>query len=863
MKTGSVLTWKICYFLAACVLMSSAGLAAEVTVEAYAGKPFGVGVATQRRFENPSAIKWDESFEVTDADGRIRYPVLRATLQAAETPKPVLELRHYFLIQGDEPLTVKSVEGEPIGITVELQRNETKHQQLQLDWWNARRERETSLADWNGPPLPVSTYVNAMLSQRLHLEPIKPRRFRYGMGDEVISFFLGTESIRAAMQEQRLLNPNVGIAKADQPVPKGITIPAVPVPPIPDNVVVEPIARHVPAECFYLRCGSYSNFAWLRQTLDQWGGNLREIIANRSIDYSLRERLEQQLALRETQLAKALGDVLVKDIALIGNDTFLREGASIGLLMQSNKNALLHAAIAQQRAAAKAADARVTLQTISIAGHDVSFLSTPDNQVRSFYAVDGDFHLVTNSKQLVKRFFEAGDGKQNLAELDEFRYARSQHPLTDPSVALLHLSDEFFRNLLSPQYRIEMTRRMAADVDLETLELARLAAQGEHAKSESIDDLQRGGFLPAGLQQRPDGSHVVIEPQRNVDSLRGARGSFMPIPDVEITHATAQEVTAYEEFRRDYARVWQRVDPVTINIAKQAIPEKPGRERVVLDIRICPVSIAKYGFLGNMLSPAQKQKMAHIPGALFEIQTRGLKLVDPGHIVVGALDDDLPFTVRNGHVEVEMPKRNVDPLFFIAGRGKTTEDVLRNAKPVNERDYQATGWVNWHRLEKDFWIGAMKQESLDRISPHLKIETAERAAQIWLHLEDVSQAQIFKRIRAESFLHDARATTGSLHVLNELTQQLRVPVGETQTASLRVMNGRLACSLGGELKHEVGTGTFARWRSSAFPETSLKNVNAIPDNYRNRLLEWWHGLELEFTLEGQTLQVRAELELQP
>ncbi len=863
MKTGSVLAWKICYFLAACLPLPSTGLAAEVTVEAYAGKPFGVGVATQRRFENLSVSKWDESFEISDTEGRIRYPILQSTLLATNTPKPVLELRHYFLIQGDEPLTLKSVEGEPVGISVELKNNDVQHGQLQTEWWQARHERELSLVTWDGPPLQVSTYVNAMLSQRLHLKPIKPRRFSYGMGDEAIGFFLGTESIRAAMQEQRLLNPNVGIAKADQPVPTGVTIPAVPVPPIPDDVVVEPLARHVPAECFYLRCGSYSNFAWVRQTLDQWGGNLREIIANRSIDYSVRERLERQLALRETELAKSLGDVLIQDIALIGNDTFLREGASIGLVMQSNKSVVLRAAIAQQRAAAKAADERVTLQTISIAGRDVSFLSTPDNQVRSYFATDGDFHLVTNSKQLVKRFFEAGDGKQNLAELDEFRYARSQHPLTDPAVALLHLSDEFFRNLLSPQYRIEMTRRIAADVDLETVGLARLAANGENAKSETIDDLQRGGFLPAGLQQRPDGSRVMVEPHRYVDSLRGARGSFVPIPDVEITHATTHEFAAYEEFRREYARVWQRVDPVTINITKQAVPDKPGRERVVLDIRICPVSVAKYGFIANLLSAPQKQKLAHIPDAFFELQSRGVKLVDPGHILVAALDVDPPFTVRNGLVEVEFPKRNEDPLFFVASRGKITEDVLRNAKPVNERDYQATGWVPWHRLEKDFLIGAMNRESLDRISPHLKEETADRAAQIRMRVGDLTQARMIKWIQANSYLSDARATVGSLHVLNDLTQQLRVPVADAKAASMKVMNGRVACALGGELKHEVGTGTFARWRSSAFPETSLKHVNAIPANYRNRVLEWCHGLDLEFTLVGQTLQVRAELELQP
>ena len=44
--------------------------------------------------------------------------------------------------------------------------------------------------------------------------------------------------------------------KADLALPTAATQPAIEVPNVPGDVEIEPIARHVPAECFYVRCGN-------------------------------------------------------------------------------------------------------------------------------------------------------------------------------------------------------------------------------------------------------------------------------------------------------------------------------------------------------------------------------------------------------------------------------------------------------------------------------------------------------------------------------------------------------------------------------------------------------------------------------
>src|SRR5262249_40498862 len=156
--------------------------------------------------------------------------------------------------------------------------------------------------------------------------------------DAIFGILLGAESVRLAMQKETLLRQSAEIETADRPLPKPVAPPAVEIPGGPGDVAIEAMARHVPAERFYLRCGSCANFQWLRTTLDIWGGNLRDLTAVRGLDYDVRGRLERQLALRETALSKVLGDTVIADVALIGTDTFFREGAAVGVLFQARNS---------------------------------------------------------------------------------------------------------------------------------------------------------------------------------------------------------------------------------------------------------------------------------------------------------------------------------------------------------------------------------------------------------------------------------------------------------------------------------------------------------------------------------------------
>src|SRR5262249_10937459 len=157
------------------------------------------------------------------------------------------------------------------------------------------------------------------------------------------------------------------------------------------------------------------------------------------------------------------------------------------------------------------------------------------------------------------------------------RYARMLMPLSRKDALFIYLSDTWFRLLVSPAYRVEMTRRMQAEADIELVHLARLAAKAERQPAEKIEQLVAGGVLPPTFARRPDGSRPMEREGTVIDSLRGARRSLMPVPDIEIAAITRSEQESYDEFSRTYLSQWQRVDPVIVGVQRQDKAGPDGR----------------------------------------------------------------------------------------------------------------------------------------------------------------------------------------------------------------------------------------------------------------------------------------------
>jgi hypothetical protein len=656
---------------------------AQPQIEAVAGEPYGVGKWT---LELPAgvnpALLGNSGFTLQDKNSRVLFQAFEATpLRTAAREflgRPQLATV-YFLFTGDAPLDLTLHAPAAIAGTVVPRADAVSHDRLLNEWW-VQYARQTSRLDRAADyPDIVDDYLLAVLSQRLNLPPVSeippsPTRIiadtlmsTIGGGslslpgsnrsesalDQQAAMLFGADGLRSAMHAQVMARRGWAERAADQPLPAKIEFSAN-VPEALGDVKIEPLAKHVPIECLYVRFGSFANYQWFRTTMQRWGGDLQNLVSRRALDFGLTGRIERQLSLKESALAPLLGPAVIADVAMIGTDTFFRDGASIGMLFQARNNFAISTDFTGQRTETQKKFSGCKEEKIEIAGHKVSFLYTPDNRIRSFYAVDGDFHFVTNSRYLVERFYAAGKGNDSLGASQEFRFARSLMPTDRDYTVFAYLSGEFLNNLVSPHYQVEMLRRVRSAAEIDMAMVAKLAARAEGRPSNTLKDLVDGGFLPAGFGTRADGSTLEMTADGAlVDSLRGGRGSFAPVPDIEFVKITRAESDEYNRFTQWLLSKWSQLDPIVAGIQRQ--PGKiPATEHVVIDVQLTPMALKNFDKLASTLGPIQAQRVAPIPGdvvagqavlsgnAVVENQNQGATPPGPSRLF-GALRDADPW----------------------------------------------------------------------------------------------------------------------------------------------------------------------------------------------------------------------------
>ena len=862
---------------------------ADWTVEAYAGKPLGVA-RVSAQFERRPALLADAAVFLTEKSGRTVYPVFETARpqvagdKAANGPTTVTA---YFLFRsregggGDEPLDVSLRLDDEHATKVSVTRDEQAHQRLLRQWAKRYFAAADSTAQADAYPPMVESYLTGMLSRRLNLgvHKLSTATTPWGEFDDIIGLLTGAESVRIAAQSKVLLGQTDDDEKATMPLPKAPQTPPIRLPDLKDmEVEIEPIAKHVPAECFYIRCGSYSNFRWLRTSLDDWGTHIRHITSIRGYDYRLAERLERQLALRETVLGRMLGDTVISDVAIIGTDTFVREGAAIGILFEAKTNTVLAQQIEQFRKGTLTSIEGATQRDETIAGRKVSFLSTPDNSVRSFYAVQGNYHLVTTSRKIVERFFEASEGKNSLGGSEEFRWGRSKVPLNDEQSAFIYLSDPFFRQLIGPEYRVEMTRRARALAEIDVARLAMLAAKAEGEKLDAnqnpVEQLVAGGFLPKRFSRRPDGSHVVVRGNYVTDSLRGAPGSFLPVPDVQIEKLTTAERASYDQFARRYETHWRKMDPVVIGITRKPLEGK--KERVAFDVHITPFARSRYQGFEQFLRTDERQwqpVVGDVVNLQANVNTRMLLGgIDQEKYTAGIRDGVPQFAIHDGQVRYALYGEEWIPGYIAASNpdrksSSIVEFFLRNPAPADKDgdiSYDSlfgSGIRAYWRKLPNFDLLSPSKMILDDVAGQLKMVDAPRPAQIRLRVADLSKTGWAAMIDAESFIRARRVSAGNAQFMHALAQQLNVPLDQTRAEAERLLDAKLVCPLGGKYEMTGGFSSVQRWHSTAWQTESVYEETKIPKNFRSPLFNWFAGLSLDFHIKEPTLTTHIELDV--
>jgi hypothetical protein len=589
------------------------------------------------------------------------------------------------------------------------------------------------------------------------------------------------------------------------------------------------------------------------------------MITLRGHNARLDEKAQRQLALKQSATSELLGPHVIADVAMIGRDLYLAEGAALGMLFEAKDSAALQAGFAADREAILRAerDNGATLETVTIAGNDVSYLSTPDHLVRSFYAVDGDFHLVTTSRSIVERFFEAGRGQRSLGSSLEFVHARTIMPLDREETVFVYFSSAFFRGLLSPQYQIGLSRRLESVTNDKLLQLATLAAAGEGRPRESVRDLVDGGFLPptfARLDQPSDARrHPASQLGSRVDDSVETPGVFPPIPDGPLDAITAREAALWER-SATAASQWPLTDPLMVGIKRFAL-EGERMERVVIDAHVSPLVEEKYGWLLGMVGPPTDIEFQSNPADVIALQMslRGgthWPNIPAHHLFVRVADAPAaggrPPSGRFRLLNVLRTAPGVLGAWPMLG----LLDRLPLTPPPDVNGFSQLPLGLWRWQGDGFSVLSFDREVLADAAAHLQPAPTENPAQIRVRIGDLSQSQLAGWIDALSYARAAETSMANVRLLNALVLQFHLPPAQALDLAGSLLDTELVCTLGGTYAlHEEHGGEC--WRSTAWTASGEP-----PADYRAPLLTWFRGATAKATKTDHLLTLHAEIDMQ-
>jgi len=885
------------------VWISTAVAQGPMEVQAIVGEPFGVG---SMAINLPPEILPEplglDGVGVSERSGRVFYPAMRLPALAnalkgflqedspLTTGGPVRQevggiLRGvlnrpprttlYFLFRGSEPLNLVIQARNSIPLVVLPRNNPAAYRRLLQAWWRDYSAPRRLLQQKPDFPPQVETYLVNTLARRLNL--VLPREKReesgYRQFERELGALTGSEGIRTAIEQDRLLGLTDAAHPADRPLPTVAEVlpltfpepqPGPDVPPLPVGKAqpepkIEPIAQHVPAEFFYVRFGTFQNFLWFQDTLETWGGDLQNLVAMRGLNDQRSLRIQSQLVLEQTQLSRMLGGTVISDVAMVGTDLLMQDGAAIGFVFEARNGVLLGSSLSGPRAA-RVTQGKAKEETVKIEGQKVSYLSSPDGSIRSYYVVSGDYHFVTSSPALVARFLQTAKGEGSLGNSQEFHHARTVLPIDRNDAGFVYFSDAFFLNFTSPAYRIESLRRLEAATDIEIVQLAKLNAATEGKPGGTIEELISGGFLPPGFGPRPDGSHAVIGKGEVYDSVRGRRGSFVPVPDVPVQQVSQAEAGSYARFVAYSRENWGRIEPILVGLQHKTLPNK--REQVVIDARMTPLQRRRIAMLANIVGPLANDQFAAIPGNMGSFEAS----LSKQRVFGGLRDVAPPSELIDGRFTPWLKLRNAIAgyLGYQGDPGFLGLLELMFAGPQDANGYKHNVIGLWRLQYGAFALFSFRAEVLAEVAPQLRFEPARQPAQLRLHVNDITGARITPFLNNWGYARTRETALGNIRLMHSLNQQLHVPVKDCREAAEFLLNAKLVCPLGGQYVVRDLPAGESRWTSTQLEESQSKGgfLAEAPSGYVAPPLNWFRGLDLNASLIDTLLAAHVEVVMQ-
>jgi hypothetical protein len=922
-----------------------------IASEAIAGVPYGVA----RIIVPIGQVASTESLRiiVSDADNRIMFPAadvlttdppevhspmvgnrpalgngalikrIRSAIQnAREQIDPPETLRIQFLFRGNDPLLVnltgdlsstfevRPIEGPDSKRSAVPSMNLAKqnvvqeysipYRSLLSSWWEGYVQHAKKQIEQSDYPTIVENYLTHMLAYRYDFplpDLIKSQKAakRQKQTDPLptLALVAGVEDLRDELLQEALRSPAASDLQL-VPAPPPPNWSEVPVPDTPLNQEIEAIAKQVPPECYYLRFASFSNYLWFQELSSTRGGDLAQMAVLRGFNYETNRRMERLLNTKTTAVAKMFGDSIIGDMAIIGQDLYLQEGPSLGVLFEAKNVALLKSSLTQERATAAKQLASIggTLETIEIEGVKVTLLSSPDNQVRSFMVDRGQYIFLTTSRRLVKRFLQVSAGGPSLGDSRAFRFARLMMPMEHSYDVFVYLSSEFFRNLVSPQYQIELRRRLKAIAAIEIAEMASLTAMAESGISRiepSVEQLIDDGYLPETFQARVDGSQTLSYAGNWNDSFRGKRGSFLPIADVDISECSAEEAQGYRDQAAFYATQWQQTDPLMVGIKRYSSePDAKSNgklERLTIEAYVAPLGREKYGWLSSFLAAPVRTEIQLPPDDVINFQAHlagqsTARSYAPDHVMFAGLKDMVP-PVPGETKGLLATLRTLQSLPAYVGGWPRPGYLDRLPLGLGGGPPDALGFSRlligvWRWQAGGFSALSFDRSILENCASHLRPIPAKDVAQGRMMIGDLDKSKLSAWFNTYWFRLAAQTTRGNLFLLDSLTSQLKVEPAQALEVAETLIDAKLQCSLGGTYVLAANDRNGQPiWQTTAWPaQIAMMNTKGTsvgfdltrclpPATYKAPWLEWFRGAQLHLTQLPERLVVVGTIDIEP
>jgi hypothetical protein len=404
----------------------------------------------------------------------------------------------------------------------------------------------------------------------------------------------GATALTETLQLRRLLRANfrdTGKRTIDVAKLPGITIGEHPWKKMMDGKkpAPEPLAKLVPHDNYYLRFSNVAKLVELNDLLDRWGTNLMRAYEINSRDYHLRERYEKQLCLKSHALARTLGPLIIRSLAVTGSDPYLREGTDVTVIFHVVNRMLFFAAAEPfVWAARKEFGKRLTVGKSVYHKITVESFVAPLREVSLHRAWFGDFVVYSNSPAGVRRVIDTYQGRHKaLADSPDFQYMRTVFRADAKGEdGFAFLSDPFIRNLVGPASKIKEKRRLEALTSLTMTNYGALFSAWENGRlPPSHQDLLAVARLKPKEIYSPEGKKLVWDSTRKtaVSDVFNTAQFTTPLVEMPIDRVTPEEAREYAEFRREYLESWGRYfDPIGMRLTLN------GR-RVGLETYILPL----------------------------------------------------------------------------------------------------------------------------------------------------------------------------------------------------------------------------------------------------------------------------------